>query len=1104
MSESFNIRNNISNLNYQKRTFIPYNYFDYNYQKHNIRLDEDSPNQKLDRYITKSKNVLYELPTYNKNIDSNYCLLNNKITQNNNPSNVDKLKLGFDLLNHKINKLNNFLKEDIQSKERKNFSPINLRSELNNNINDTNININYTLTSPSKNYENIKIKNYYLSPKKDSTYYSNKYKSNYNNNYIDNNSKILNYNYLIGSENNFEKYIIGNHHKPQIYALSPYETHYFHNYQNSSVNSNKNINLNFDNNNNINLNEVKDNLPENTLSFRKRKNENNVYNNLGNLLNKRLNNIFESNYYNINENITKEKKMNESDFTNSENNYNDLNNKNYYNNNNLETYPKEYKNINEYTQNSNPIYNDKINEKNIIDYSNYRNIKPNVQIDEKYNRELINEYNINEIENEKKYKIQNLNNNNEIKNKNLNKIYNEEKGNFNLNDNEKNEYHNFQNKKIRGGRFQPKVKLPPKTNEEDFNDREIFEADDLISYNKNNNYNNNNIDNINDINNDRLNFGNEKLIKNQNMPFQYDYRDKKIKNEIDEEKLYNLEENNNNNYDENINSNNNNYEKYMNEENNYEENLNNNNNYDMNNENDNYEEYMNEQNNYIENLNSNNNRNYNYEDNTNNNYYKNPNNYNNDMYNNNNYNIPNNININKQNENNYENNIEIPFNNNLNERKIERTSNEDNKLSERINELNKNDNLNKNEKYSEIEQGNYERKLNEDNISNVLKDGEKKEIKEPSTLLIKDGDKEIIKKNNSFENNDNLIEEEVLNNNNNINFGNNDNINNNRIVSDLNKEFFNENNEEKKIKDDKNKKINEIKKEKKPESYIDKIHNFFNEILDEEERNKSENDIYIFEEKEEDNKTNENEEEENEKEDEKEELQKQNEDEDEEILNQIKKKILEDNNKNNNKNNEEEQISIFDLNGKKNKYPEKIDYMQNLKKPNKIKSIMLNSPHESLSLGIKDKIESYNKDDEKTIELNDKISYNTLSKIINESDINKNKEDSINVQGKKNEGLNIKNKIYKKKNKSVHLKKNHKLCYKFIANPQRFFTEDLCDNILKAYDLDINKKIKRINSASPSQKLIYNKKKIINKSNKNKIPLPNNNNKNDNFETFRK
>ena len=105
---------------------------------------------------------------------------------------------------------------------------------------------------------------------------------------------------------------------------------------------------------------------------------------------------------------------------------------------------------------------------------------------------------------------------------------------------------------------------------------------------------------------------------------------------------------------------------------------------------------------------------------------------------------------------------------------------------------------------------------------------------------------------------------------------------------------------------------------------------------------------------------------------------------------------------------------------------------------------------------------------------------------------------------KKNEGLNIKNKIYKKKNKSVHLKKNHKLCYKFIANPQRFFTEDLCDNILKAYDLDINKKIKRINSASPSQKLIYNKKKIINKKKKNKIPLPNNNNKNDNFETFRK
>ena len=69
---------------------------------------------------------------------------------------------------------------------------------------------------------------------------------------------------------------------------------------------------------------------------------------------------------------------------------------------------------------------------------------------------------------------------------------------------------------------------------------------------------------------------------------------------------------------------------------------------------------------------------------------------------------------------------------------------------------------------------------------------------------------------------------------------------------------------------------------------------------------------------------------------------------------------------------------------------------------------------------------------------------------------------------KKNNKLNIPHKII-----------NKEKCYKFKSNPQRFFTEDLCDTVLKAYDLEpINKKTTRINSISPSQKKIYNKKLI--------------------------
>ena len=219
--------------------------------------------------------------------------------------------------------------------------------------------------------------------------------------------------------------------------------------------------------------------------------------------------------------------------------------------------------------------------------------------------------------------------------------------------------------------------------------------------------------------------------------------------------------------------------------------------------------------------------------------------------------------------------------------------------------------------------------------------------------------------------------------------------------------------------------------------------------------------------------------------------------------------------------------------------------MQNLKKSNKIKAIILNSPPlelESINLGTKDKIESYNRDDDRTLELNDKNSNHTLSHLINESnknlsdkinqDINNNNNNlndhiRININTKLNKKIinnnnnsnQIKkitvkknNNLYNKKNKNLipHkiIKKEKHLCYKFTDNPQKFFTEDLCDNILKAYDLlpKKNIQIKRINSASPSTRLIYNKKtKIKNNNLKNNLPINNTINiKSYNYETIGK
>ena len=236
--------------------------------------------------------------------------------------------------------------------------------------------------------------------------------------------------------------------------------------------------------------------------------------------------------------------------------------------------------------------------------------------------------------------------------------------------------------------------------------------------------------------------------------------------------------------------------------------------------------------------------------------------------------------------------------------------------------------------------------------------------------------------------------------------------------------------------------------------------------------------------------------------------------------------------------NDEDQMkkhSIFESGGDKNNFsPSKtVDYMKDLKKSNKIKSIILNSPPlelESINLGgSKQKIESYNRDDE-----NEKSSFKSLSNIINDNKSsnknlseNNNNSDNNNINNNENNNNNINNdnnnndnninnnynnnneikKIVVNRNKKIYnrkykknliskipnnkIKREKHLCYKFTTNPQRFFTENLCDNILKAYDLIPQKKIKRkIHSASPTNRIIIKKNNL----GKNKLLNDNKNN----------
>ena len=300
MSQSFNfIKGANSNVHNQsnKNSYNSSSFINVNYPYESLKLNNDNHSKRLESYITKNNNVLYNLPSYNLKNNENICILNGKISHNISTPNLENLKLGFDLLSHKIEKLNNYINEEVKPKERKyTYSSYINKPQIT--LYD-NINSNY-LTTPASNYfNNISSKNYlytslskspfvnrnkYLK-KKDyglkTKYISHKYNKSQNirniNYDINKKLSILDNNYLFNndSENNYDKYIIGRKYKPQLYAISPYETHYFHNYQNSSININSNINLDLnkkdDNNDKKIIKRYKPPLPNSASKKKKKK-----------------------------------------------------------------------------------------------------------------------------------------------------------------------------------------------------------------------------------------------------------------------------------------------------------------------------------------------------------------------------------------------------------------------------------------------------------------------------------------------------------------------------------------------------------------------------------------------------------------------------------------------------------------------------------------------------------------------------------------------------------------------------------------------------------------------------------------------------------------
>ena len=100
------------------KTFKTYrNYINIKNKNLIINLEKESSSLKLENYITRSRNNLYDIPSKINNQNS-ICLFNNNKKNNADSPEMLSLKLGFDLLSHKIDRLNNIISDDFIIKKK--------------------------------------------------------------------------------------------------------------------------------------------------------------------------------------------------------------------------------------------------------------------------------------------------------------------------------------------------------------------------------------------------------------------------------------------------------------------------------------------------------------------------------------------------------------------------------------------------------------------------------------------------------------------------------------------------------------------------------------------------------------------------------------------------------------------------------------------------------------------------------------------------------------------------------------------------------------------------------------------------------------------------
>ena len=210
---------------------LPFYQNNYNHDN-NLRFQSNSPINKYEQYIrnNNSYNTTLNLGGYNNNIKE---LNNQKVDK----TNMMDLRIGFDLLSHKIDKLNNIIKQEIEPKKaistyldssQRNINNSNLSFSNYDNFSKNNYNhlTNNDSFAQNNNYNdsilNIESQNNY------STNYQNPEYSNSKKSYSHvkktSNSFLDNLN-VSETSNKYEKYIIGNQNKTNIY-LHSYDNYY--------------------------------------------------------------------------------------------------------------------------------------------------------------------------------------------------------------------------------------------------------------------------------------------------------------------------------------------------------------------------------------------------------------------------------------------------------------------------------------------------------------------------------------------------------------------------------------------------------------------------------------------------------------------------------------------------------------------------------------------------------------------------------------------------------------------------------------------------------------------------------------------------------------